>query len=59
VTLDFGDHAADLHWPCLRLVDAGWCDLAGLRHLTCEDVDLANLTLDTLERARREAERDR
>ena len=52
MTLEFGDPAAELYWPALRLVDAGWCDLAGLRHLTCEDVDLANLTLDALERAR-------
>ena len=52
MTLEIGDPAAELYWPALRLVDAGWCDLAGLRHLTCEDVDLANLTLDALERAR-------
>lgn len=48
-----------LYWRCFRLVDAGWCDLAGMRTLTVEDVDLANRTLDAIERARHEADKDR
>lgn len=59
MSLELGDPAAELYWPALRLVDAGWCDLAGMRTLTMEDVDLANLTLDVLERARHEAAKDR
>lgn len=40
------------HWRCFRLVDAAWCSLAEMRTLTVEDVDLANLTLDSIGNAR-------
>jgi hypothetical protein len=41
-----------LHWPCLRLVQAGWCDLAGLKTMTMLDVDIANAALDAISDAR-------
>jgi hypothetical protein len=57
VTLELGVEAS-LYWPCFRLVDAGWVDLAGMMTLTVDDVDLANEILDELERARHDATKD-
>lgn len=58
MTVEFDDPAPALYWRCFRLVDAGWIDLAGMKTLTVDDVDLANLTLDAIERARHEATKD-
>lgn len=56
MTVRLGSPDVALYWPCYRLVNAGWVDLAGMRTLTVEDVMVGCDALDAIEDAQPDRE---